>query len=97
MSSGAPRGNKNAAKGKAWRDALDYQLKNYESATVKKKEALREIAKAVVEKALDADMVAVKEIGDRLDGKPAQSVDVSGHMVTETHEEWLERLSRDDD
>ena len=48
---------------------------------------------------LDGDMVAAKEIGDRLDGKPnqTQDVNVTQRMVVEaplpakTTEEWLER------
>jgi hypothetical protein len=32
----------------------------------------------VVEKAIAGDKDATKEIGDRLDGKPAQSVDIAG-------------------
>lgn len=37
---------------------------------------LRKIAQAVVDAAIAGDMQAAKEIGDRLDGKPSQSVDV---------------------
>lgn len=35
---------------------------------------LRKLADAIVDKALDGDVSALKEIGDRLDGKPHQSV-----------------------
>ena len=38
---------------------------------------LRAIAEKVVELAIDGDMAAIKEIGDRLDGKPHQSDDVA--------------------
>lgn len=43
-------------------------------AKIKKGEALRRVAEVVVQKALAGDKDAVKEIGDRLDGKPAQAI-----------------------
>jgi hypothetical protein len=36
--------------------------------------ALRRIASALIEKAASGDVAAIKEIGDRLDGKPAQAI-----------------------
>lgn len=66
----APVGNKNAAKGKAWFDALRKELVQ--------REALGQIAKVVVDAALEGERWAIEEIGNRMDGKPAQSVTVSG-------------------
>lgn len=40
------------------------------------KTKLRGVADALVEKAMNGDVQAIKEIADRLDGKPNQSVDV---------------------
>jgi len=71
---GPPRGNKNAVKGKMWADALKKALLQYESDGVERKQALFAIATKVVWKALEGDIVAIKEIGDRLDGKPAQTI-----------------------
>lgn len=71
---GAPKGNKNGAKGKDWETALRYALDNYESGTIKKGLALREIAKVVVSKALAGDKDSVQEIGNRLDGKAPQAI-----------------------
>jgi len=68
----APKGNQNAAKGSQWRAALEYALDNYSG--TKKGLALRDIAKKLIEMALDGDMQAIKEIGDRLDGKPTQVI-----------------------
>lgn len=68
----APKGNNNAAKGKEWRDALVYSLENFSGS--KKGQALRDIAKALIGKALEGDITAIKEIGDRLDGKPVQAI-----------------------
>lgn len=65
----APIGNTNAAKGKAWFDAIRKECVQ--------RDALAKIAKVVVDKAIEGEQWAVREIGDRLDGKPAQSVDTT--------------------
>lgn len=73
---GAPEGNKNAAKGKAWADALRAELAQFEDheRKIERGHALRAIARKVVAKAIDGDKDAMKEIGDRLDGKPSLTV-----------------------
>ena len=38
------------------------------------KDKLRAVADKLVELAIDGDMQAIKEIADRLDGKPAQAI-----------------------
>ena len=38
---------------------------------------LRQIARAHIEKAASGDMQAIKELADRLDGKPAQILDLN--------------------
>ncbi len=93
MAGGAPKGNKNATKSKKWTNALrDYAIAH--------PEALGEMASKAFEMAADGDLQAMKEIGDRLDGKAHQSasVDVTvedGRVdappVAKTYEEWLER------
>ncbi len=58
---------------KLWRDALMRAVKR----RAKGKGAsqrLELIADKCVEGALDGDMQAIKEIGDRLDGKPTQAI-----------------------
>jgi hypothetical protein len=72
----APLGNQNARKAKVWEGALRAALAQYENAEagIKPGEALRKIAEVVVGKALVGDKDAVREIGDRLDGKPAQAI-----------------------
>lgn len=37
--------------------------------------ALRKVAKALIDKASEGDVSAIKELGDRLDGKPAQAIE----------------------
>jgi len=36
------------------------------------------IAQALVDKAMDGDVQAIKEIGDRIDGKAKQQIDIKG-------------------
>jgi hypothetical protein len=78
----APKGSHNRKKAAHWTDALKLELANYDGGSVKQGEALREIALNVVKDALDRTSPhywnAVQEIGNRLDGKPAQAVTVGG-------------------
>jgi hypothetical protein len=53
--------------------------------------SLRSIAQAMLLKGSDGDVPAGKEIGDRLDGKPAQAVEMSGGLAV-SHEEALDQL-----
>lgn len=68
---GAPVGNSNAAKGKEWklaiRRALAHKFGSYD-------EGLTALAGKLVEAAESGDMTALREIGDREDGKPAQTI-----------------------
>jgi len=66
-------GNQNARRAKELRDALNYALNNFENSAVKKGQALRAIGNKLVEMGLDGNLAAIKEIGDRIDGKPAQT------------------------
>lgn len=74
----APVGNQNAAKGKRWQDALHKALVRFENKDVPAGEALDKIALKVVEGAIAGDWDCVTEIGNRLDGKAAQSVMLAG-------------------
>lgn len=68
---GRPRG---AWKDKAWRDALRIAVLRPANEEVKPKTKLDAIAMALVGTAKAGDISAIKEIGDRLDGKPAQAI-----------------------
>jgi hypothetical protein len=73
---GAPHGNQNAVKGKAWAEAVKRAIrakygKEWE-------ESLQTLAGRLVDAADGGDLQALKEIGDRLDGKPKQQTEVSG-------------------
>ena len=56
---------------KLWRDALHIAAKRTDS---EGKVLLAKMAERCVELAASGDIAAMKEIGDRLDGKPHQSV-----------------------
>ncbi len=65
---GRPAGSQN--KDKPFRDALRMQL----SAAGEDRMTLRAIAEKLIGLAMAGDMQAIKEIGDRMDGKPAQAI-----------------------
>lgn len=73
---GAPVGNQNAKKAKRWQDALVKALARYSNveAKIEAGQALDKVAEMVVMKALGGDKDAIAEIGNRLDGKPAQAI-----------------------
>ena len=70
---GAPIGNKNAAKpNRLWGDAIRRAIAQNDS------EKLRKAADALVKAAENGDVAALRELGDRLDGKAPQQITVSG-------------------
>lgn len=68
---GAPKGNQNAARGRVWREAIDRAIK-------RDRKALDNVARALLTAAQAGDMQAIKELGDRLDGKAVQAIEASG-------------------
>lgn len=68
---GAPVGNSNATKAKPWADAIRRALARAEEDSPR---SLNKLAEALLTAASDGDLAALKELGDRLDGKPAQSI-----------------------
>ena len=74
--SGAPLGNRNAAKAKVWHAAIMRAL-DIRGAGDRVK-ALDELAAKLLELVAAGDLAALKEFGDRLDGKPAQAVTIAG-------------------
>jgi hypothetical protein len=70
----APINPKGAKSDKEWRDALRLALHEEYEDEGKKSKALRLVARAVVKKAIEGDITAAKEIGDRLDGKAPQAI-----------------------
>lgn len=81
----APNNPKGAKSDKLWRDAIQRAVKRRLDGT-DGPQALDRLADKIVEKGLDGDIPAIKEIGDRLDGRPAQSImndDESGPIKLE--------------
>lgn len=81
---GGQPGNNNASKGRPWRDAIGRALAK--KSRVEQIEALDVIAEKVVDAALagpshekgDPWLSAIHELADRLDGKAAQQIQLSG-------------------
>jgi hypothetical protein len=72
---GAPLGNQNYLKGRRWRDAIERALAKRTTASGGI-EALDELAEKLLGLADQSDIQALKEIADRLDGKPSQAIDL---------------------
>ncbi len=68
---GAPLGNDNALKGKPWRDALNRALAQDDEGR------LRKAAESLLTLASEGEAWAVKELADRLDGKPQQDTTIA--------------------
>lgn len=62
----APIGNKNAVKNKIWSDAI--------RRAVLQGKRLDKLAEAIITAAEGGDISAIKEIGDRLEGKVTQTI-----------------------
>lgn len=95
----APKGNRNAAKAKEWEAAISHALSEYETSDIQRGLALRAIAKKLIAKALDGELAAMQEIGNRLDGKPKESVEHSGsienrHVTELSADQLAEELAR---
>jgi hypothetical protein len=67
---GAPEGNQNAKKGKIFSD----EIRKFLTQNPQKK---REIVEGLVEAAVAREPWAVKEIMDRMEGKPIQATDIT--------------------
>lgn len=68
---GAPLGNKNGLKAKIWTDAIHWALAQRDE---KGQKRLRRAALALVAEAEQGNVAALKEIGDRLEGKAVQPI-----------------------
>ena len=77
--SGNPKGR---PPDKLFRDMLVLALNDAKA----KKPKLRRIAEKLVNKAVGGDMAAIKEVADRLDGKPSQIIMGSGEGGVHRHE-----------
>lgn len=92
MAGGAPIGNTNSATGKEGRRALEIALEIHGEdkprELIGRMRTLVMMWKPIIDKALvDGDLMAMKEINDRLDGRPRQSIDVAD--ITEARADEL--------
>ena len=72
---GAPKGNKNAVKGKQWSDAVRKVLMQDNK--------LDKVAEKLITIAIEGDIQAIKEVGNRIDGKVTQQIDSGGNFIIE--------------
>ncbi len=80
MKSGGQPGNNNATKNKVWTLAIEKALKEKYG----RKETLDnlvELAEELLVKCAAGDMVALKELGDRMEGKAHQSIEQTGEIT----------------
>ena len=69
----APKGNNNAAKAKIWSAAIMRALEK--RSRTERKKIIDSIADALIDKCLERDLPAIKEFGDRIEGKVPQQLD----------------------
>jgi hypothetical protein len=69
----APVGNKNAAKAKIWTAAIERALERRKTARADWK-AIDELADVLIGMGFSGDLASIQEIGNRLEGKPAQII-----------------------
>jgi hypothetical protein len=76
---GGQKGNTNASSKnpRIWADAINKALCQSQEG---KPQKLRALAEKIIEKGLEGDMQAIKEIGDRVDGKALASIEVKGDI-----------------
>lgn len=84
---GAPIGNQNSAKGKRWKSVIEKRLEALQ--------AMEKIADSLITEAMTGNIQAIKEIGDRIDGKPAQSIEATGLDGGAIRLERIERVITD--
>ena len=70
---GAPLGNKNATKNRPWSEAINRVLLAEDG------KKLRALAEKIVKLAEEGDVVALKEVGDRVDGKALSALELSSN------------------
>lgn len=88
---GAPHGNTNSNRNnRLWADTIKRACIQGDG------DQLRKIAEKLIEKAIEGDIQAIKELGDRIDGRAMQAVEAiveANLIITErpplSKDEWL--------
>jgi hypothetical protein len=103
----APKNKSGPKSDKVWADAVrkavhEYHVEKDPEGKVKKTRYLNLLALNLVKEGADGNVAAIKEIGDRLDGKANQSVDLKATSTitiveeqVSTTTEWLAGLVGD--
>jgi hypothetical protein len=77
------KGNTNSSKNnRLWADTLKRALLQADG------NKIRAIAEALIEKAASGDVSAIRELGDRVDGKPTQQIDQNTEHSGEVTYTW---------
>jgi Family of unknown function (DUF5681) len=84
--SGNPGGQ---PKNRVWRDAIERAINRRKGKL--DLQGIDELADKLLDTAFAGDMVAMREFGDRIEGKAIQAIEHSG-SIARTHEEELEAL-----
>jgi len=71
---GSKPGTNNKHKNKLWKETLNRAV------LAKDGKALRRIADALIDKAGEGDVAAIKELGDRIDGKVVNEIDMKADV-----------------
>ena len=87
-------GNKNSGRklDKWWGDAVRKAVMQVDDGDPDGRKKLDLIAEALAEKACAGDIQAIKEIGDRLDGKPKQSIEAEHSASVPGLRELLDQI-----
>lgn len=70
----APQGNQNAARAKVWRAAIERALERRSQSRTDGIKEIDALAEQLLNLVAAGDLGALKEFGDRIDGKPAQAI-----------------------
>jgi hypothetical protein len=76
----APAGNNNAAKAKRWTAQIEAAMDLMDKSRADGLKTMTALAMQLIQKAEEGDMAALKEIGDRLEGKPKQQLDIEANV-----------------
>jgi hypothetical protein len=76
----APKGNQNAAKAKIWHAAIMRALDRRDQSRADGIKEIDALADKLIGLVAQGDLPALKEFGDRLDGKPGQQLEMSGQL-----------------
>jgi len=76
---GAPLGNKNGVKANIWTHAIERALK--QRSALKRLGTIDDLAEKLIDLCLDGDLGALREFGDRIQGRSKQSIDITSEDV----------------